>query len=222
MKRSSRIVRALKQSNKILVNRAPLMANFSQSSQGAAQSFQKMNHRFSNNVNIFAQKRYYASKVVAVPPMGDSITEGTIQTWLKKEGQQVVEDEVVCQIETAKITADVRAPAGGVIKKIFAEAAQNVNVGQELFELEIGATAAAAPAPAAPKAAEAPKAEAPKQAAEAPKAAPAPAPKAEAPKQAAPAAPVATPVVPGSRVERRVSNTCCDLCLTPFHMNRYQ
>jgi 2-oxoglutarate dehydrogenase E2 component (dihydrolipoamide succinyltransferase) len=152
---------------------------------------------------IYFQQHYYATKIVVVPQLGDSITDGTVQKWLKTEGQQVAEDEVICQIETAKIAADVRSPGAGVLKKLFAKEGDNVAVGQNLFEMELGATAAA-PAAEAPKAAPAPKKEeaAPAKQEEKPKPVAAPAP---TPAPAPQPTPVATETTgqPG-RVERRV------------------
>lgn len=50
--------------------------------------------------------------------MGESITEGTIVEILKKEGDAVEEDETIAQIETDKVTVDVRAPASGQLTKL--------------------------------------------------------------------------------------------------------
>eukprot|EP00213_Chloropicon_mariensis_P000446 CAMPEP_0197481920 /NCGR_PEP_ID=MMETSP1309-20131121/50551_1 /TAXON_ID=464262 /ORGANISM="Genus nov. species nov., Strain RCC998" /LENGTH=70 /DNA_ID=CAMNT_0043024301 /DNA_START=84 /DNA_END=292 /DNA_ORIENTATION=- len=60
--------------------------------------------------------RSFASLVnLEVPQMGDSITEGSIASVLKSAGEAVAEDEVVVQIETDKVTIDVRAPKAGVV-----------------------------------------------------------------------------------------------------------
>ena len=50
--------------------------------------------------------------------MGESITEGTIAEILKKEGDTVEEDETIAQIETDKVTVDVKAPAAGKLSKM--------------------------------------------------------------------------------------------------------
>eukprot|EP01133_Synstelium_polycarpum_P018669 gene18669-22335_t len=158
------------------------------------------------------QKRYYSSAegdIIKVPSMGDSISEGTIVAWNKNVNDSVRVDDVVCSIETDKVTIDINAQDSGVITELFAKEGETVLVGKPLYRVKKGAVAAEAPKAAAPapKAAEAPKAapaaaaapvaEAPKAAAPAPKAAPAPAPKAAAP--AAPAAPAG--------VEQRVKMT---------------
>lgn len=56
---------------------------------------------------------------VKVPSMGESIEEGTISAILKQEGDAVEMDEAVFQIETDKVTVDVRASEAGVINKIM-------------------------------------------------------------------------------------------------------
>jgi 2-oxoglutarate dehydrogenase E2 component (dihydrolipoamide succinyltransferase) len=140
-------------------------------------------------------------KVVKVPSMGDSITQGAILDWAKKPGDQVKLDDLICEIETDKVKVDIRAGEDGTITHLFVKAGETVLVGQDLYKIQPGAVAAKAATPAASPAAAA--AAAPK-AASAPAAAAAPA---AAPKAAAPAAApkaeakVAAPV--GSRSEHR-------------------
>lgn len=50
--------------------------------------------------------------------MGESISEGTIAELLRKEGDAVEEDETIAQIETDKVTVDVKAPAAGKLTKL--------------------------------------------------------------------------------------------------------
>ena len=50
--------------------------------------------------------------------MGESISEGTIADILRKEGDAVEEDETIAQIETDKVTVDVKAPAAGKLTKL--------------------------------------------------------------------------------------------------------
>ena len=83
--------------------------------------------------------------------MGESITEGSIAEILKKEGEPVSMDEVIAQIETDKVTVDVRAPDAGVVKSWLVAEGDTINVGQPLAQFFVGGTAtAAAPAPSAP------------------------------------------------------------------------
>jgi 2-oxoglutarate dehydrogenase E2 component (dihydrolipoamide succinyltransferase) len=56
---------------------------------------------------------------VTIPPLGESITDGTVAAVLKKVGDPVEEDEPIVQIETDKVTIDVRAPRAGVIEAIL-------------------------------------------------------------------------------------------------------
>ena len=56
---------------------------------------------------------------VQVPSMGDSITEGTIAAVLKQQGESVAEDETILQIETDKVTIDVRAPKAGKLEAVL-------------------------------------------------------------------------------------------------------
>src|SRR5947208_9690502 len=88
---------------------------------------------------------------VTMPMMGESVTEGTVLEWHKQEGDQVEADEVLVEISTDKVDAEVPAPAAGVLVKIHAPEGETVQVGQLLAE--IGANGAAPAAPAAPAAA---------------------------------------------------------------------
>ena len=56
---------------------------------------------------------------IKVPSMGESIEEGTISAILKKEGDSVEMDEAIFQIETDKVTVDVRTPEAGVLDKVM-------------------------------------------------------------------------------------------------------
>src|SRR5881227_529517 len=90
---------------------------------------------------------------VTMPAMGESVTEGTVLEWHKQEGDKVEADEVLVEISTDKVDAEVPAPAAGVLIKIHVPEGETVQVGQLLAE--IGSNGASAPA-AAPEAAEAP------------------------------------------------------------------
>jgi len=135
------------------------------------------------------------AETVVVPSMGDSISEGTIAALLVQPGDAVAADQVLAQIETDKVTIDVRAPAAGVLQSFAVAQGATVTVGQPIALVLAGAAAAAPPPP--PTAAK--KAAAPQPAAAAAAAAPPP------PKAAA-AAPAPAPA-PGARVERRVPMT---------------
>jgi|TARA_R110002126_G_scaffold13118_1_gene55832 2-oxoglutarate dehydrogenase E2 component (dihydrolipoamide succinyltransferase) len=94
---------------------------------------------------------------ILVPTLGESVSEATVATWLKKEGEAVKADEPIVELETDKVTLEVNAPSDGVLTKISAAEGDNVEVGALLGEIEVGASASDA-APKESKAAEAPKA----------------------------------------------------------------
>jgi pyruvate dehydrogenase E2 component (dihydrolipoamide acetyltransferase) len=140
---------------------------------------------------------------VSMPQLGESVTEGTVTRWLKKEGERVEADEPLLEVSTDKVDTEIPSPVSGVLRGITVAEDETVAVGAELAIIdEEGAAASAAPpaasAPAAAPAAEpeapapaaAPAAEAAAPAAEAPavQAPPAPAPAASAPAAQAPAA----------------------------------
>lgn len=94
---------------------------------------------------------------VRVPTLGESVTEATVATWFKKPGDAVAVDEMLCELETDKVTVEVPAPAAGVMGEIVAAEGETVGVDALLATITAGEGAAAAPAPAAA----APAAEAP-------------------------------------------------------------
>src|ERR687896_1110516 len=92
---------------------------------------------------------------VVMPPMGDSVSEGSILEWHKQEGDQVSEDETLVEISTDKVDAEVPAPASGTVVKIHAAEGDTVSVGAVLAEISSngsGGNGAAAPAAEAPAA----------------------------------------------------------------------
>jgi 2-oxoglutarate dehydrogenase E2 component (dihydrolipoamide succinyltransferase) len=91
---------------------------------------------------------------IVVPSVGESITEGTIAQWLKKDGEAVRADEPVFELETEKATTSVAAPSAGRLV-IAVPQGQTVKVGQVVGRVEDGA-AAARPEPAPAKKDEAP------------------------------------------------------------------
>jgi multifunctional 2-oxoglutarate metabolism enzyme len=92
---------------------------------------------------------------VTMPQMGDSVSEGTVLEWHKKEGDTVAEDELLVEISTDKVDAEVQAPAAGTVVKIYASEGETVSVGAVLAEISPnGGAPAAAEAEAEPPAAE--------------------------------------------------------------------
>jgi 2-oxoglutarate dehydrogenase E2 component (dihydrolipoamide succinyltransferase) len=92
---------------------------------------------------------------VMVPTLGESVTEATVATWFKKVGDTVAQDEMLCELETDKVSVEVPAPAAGTLTEILAEEGSTVEASAKLAVISSGAGAgnsapsAAAPAPAA-------------------------------------------------------------------------
>ena len=94
---------------------------------------------------------------VKMPPLGESVLEGTVGKWLVREGQRVEREQPVVEILTDKTDSEIPAPIAGVVVKILAAEGTAVAVGGDLLLIDESATAgAAAPAPAAPSPAAAP------------------------------------------------------------------
>jgi 2-oxoglutarate dehydrogenase E2 component (dihydrolipoamide succinyltransferase) len=89
---------------------------------------------------------------VMVPALGESVTEATVATWFKKVGDAVAQDEMLCELETDKVSVEVPSPAAGVLGEILAEAGATVAAGGKLGVIRAGAEAAATTgAPTPPK-----------------------------------------------------------------------
>jgi pyruvate/2-oxoglutarate dehydrogenase complex dihydrolipoamide acyltransferase (E2) component len=102
--------------------------------------------------------------------MGDSISEGSISAVLKSAGDQVVENDVIAQIETDKVTIDVKAPSDGRIVGILVKEQDTVIPGQLIATVDDTAAAgmgAASPAPSATASSTPPPPAAPEPAADA-------------------------------------------------------
>src|SRR5688572_4763215 len=85
---------------------------------------------------------------VTMPAMGESVTEGTVLEWHKQEGDPVEPDEILVEISTDKVDAEVPSPAGGTIVKVHVAEGDTVEVGQLLAEISTYGDGAAAPAAA--------------------------------------------------------------------------
>lgn len=90
---------------------------------------------------------------VLMPQMGQSVAEGTVLSWLKREGERVAKDEPLLAINTDKVDVEVPSPGAGVLGWLLVAAGQTVPVGTVLAHILTEAEAAAgvgAGAPAAP------------------------------------------------------------------------
>ena len=90
---------------------------------------------------------------VMVPALGESVTEATVATWFKAEGDTVAVDEMLCELETDKVSVEVPAPAAGVLSKILAAGGVTVEAGGKLAVIASGAAGAKSAPAAAPVAA---------------------------------------------------------------------
>ena len=72
------------------------------------------------------------SNKIIVPTLGESVTEATVSKWLKNQGESVVADEPVVELETDKVNVEVPAPSNGTLEKISVKEGETVNVGSLL------------------------------------------------------------------------------------------
>jgi 2-oxoglutarate dehydrogenase E2 component (dihydrolipoamide succinyltransferase) len=80
---------------------------------------------------------------IRVPTLGESVTEATVATWFKKEGEAVQQDEMLCELETDKVTVEVPASTAGVLSEIVAKEGETVGVDALLATIDEGAGAGA-------------------------------------------------------------------------------
>ncbi len=80
---------------------------------------------------------------VTLPAMGESVTEGTVLEWHKQEGDRIEADEILVEISTDKVDAEVPSPTSGTIVKIHAAEGDTVEVGAVLAEIATGGEAPA-------------------------------------------------------------------------------
>src|SRR5215470_10265029 len=138
------------------------------------------------------------SVAVSMPQLGESVTEGTVTRWLKKEGEHVTVDEPLLEVSTDKVDTEIPSPATGILRGIAVDEDETVAVGAQLAVIEeegADAPQAAAPAPGAPSTA-APPPSAPPAPPAAPAPAPAPAPASTWSPRTEPAGPAYAPPPP--------------------------
>ena len=156
---------------------------------------------------------------VAMPALGESVTEGTVTRWLKSVGDTVEVDEPLLEVSTDKVDTEIPSPVAGTVLEIRVQEDEDAEVGAVLAIVgdASGAAPASAPAPSAP-AAEEPKAE--EKAPEAPKKAEEPkaeekAPEAPKPAEQPKAAPPA-PAAPAPQADASVSGAESSGYVTPL------
>lgn len=79
---------------------------------------------------------------VVMPKMGESLQEGTVTKWLKKEGESVDRDEMILEISTDKVDTEVPSPNAGILYKILVQEQETVEVGTPIAIIETDASAA--------------------------------------------------------------------------------
>ena len=89
---------------------------------------------------------------VMVPALGESVSEATVSTWFKKPGDFVKQDEMLCELETDKVSVEVPSPVSGVLAEIIAPEGATVAANARLAIVTEGAAAAAPAAVPAAKA----------------------------------------------------------------------
>ena len=72
------------------------------------------------------------SEKITVPTLGESVTEATVSKWLKTQGDKVVADEPIVELETDKVNVEVPAPSNGILGTIEVKEGETVNVGSLL------------------------------------------------------------------------------------------
>jgi pyruvate dehydrogenase E2 component (dihydrolipoamide acetyltransferase) len=96
---------------------------------------------------------------VSMPQLGESVTEGTVTRWLKKEGERVEVDEPLLEVSTDKVDTEIPSPASGILRSIAVDEDETVAVGAQLAVIEDSETSDSPPAqtsPPAPQEASAP------------------------------------------------------------------
>ncbi|TMK88178.1 MAG: hypothetical protein E6G43_09410, partial [Actinobacteria bacterium] len=132
---------------------------------------------------------------IQMPQLGETIVEGTILKWLKREGDSVDRDEPLFEISTDKVDTEVPSPVAGTVRKILVEEGTTVPVGTALMEIDEAGAAASGVASGDAASSPDPSAAEPAEAAPEPSATPAPS---EGSSATPPAAAPSTSVAPAA------------------------
>ncbi len=88
---------------------------------------------------------------ITMPQLGETVTEGTVERWLKKPGDQIEKYEAFVEVSTDKVNSEVPAPVTGTLREILVQEGTTVPTGTPIAVIdEVGAAAAEAPAAQAP------------------------------------------------------------------------
>ena len=92
---------------------------------------------------------------ITVPTLGESVSEATVGAWQVSQGDSVSKDDILVELETDKVSVEVRAEEDGTLVAITAQEGDTVEIGAKLGELSAGGFGAAKPAAAPAEAAKA-------------------------------------------------------------------
>src|SRR6202165_14319 len=109
---------------------------------------------------ILRRSRSMGVSPIKMPQLGESVTEGTVDRWLKKEGDHVKKDEPLVEVVTDKVNAEIPSPFEAKLMKISVAEGTTIAIGTEIAQIEVegpgtmdavpaAAAAVSAPAPAA-------------------------------------------------------------------------
>jgi 2-oxoisovalerate dehydrogenase E2 component (dihydrolipoyl transacylase) len=93
---------------------------------------------------------------IKMPQLGESVTEGTVDKWLKQEGDFVKRDEPIVEVVTDKVNAEIPSPFEGKLVKISATEGEVVKVGAVIAQIEVAGAGTPAPVAEAPTTSTAP------------------------------------------------------------------
>src|SRR5207244_12855439 len=82
------------------------------------------------------QGRHRMAFTLTMPEVGETVTEGTIERWLKKPGDKVEKYEPIVEINTDKVNVELPCPVSGTLTEILAQEGETILVGAELARLE--------------------------------------------------------------------------------------
>ncbi|WP_245232796.1 dihydrolipoamide acetyltransferase family protein [Paenarthrobacter nicotinovorans] len=91
-------------------------------------------------------------QVFKLPDLGEGLTEAELVNWLVAVGDEIVVDQPIAEVETAKSMVEVPSPYAGTVAELHGEAGQTLDVGKPLISIARAGSAAASPAAAAPAA----------------------------------------------------------------------
>ncbi|EAG0962266.1 2-oxo acid dehydrogenase subunit E2 [Listeria monocytogenes] len=86
-----------------------------------------------------------AVEKITMPKLGESVTEGTISSWLVKPGDTVEKYDAIAEVLTDKVTAEIPSSFSGTIKEILAEEDETLEVGEVICTIETAAAGSSEP-----------------------------------------------------------------------------